>query len=215
MSKFQSYKISSKLTNSESRTKKSRDKFWKQFEKQINKDKRNSKIIRHINHDIKNHHNIEERLNTLLKLTEQAESFLKEHKNEWQIKSDSSIVFHEISTTVLTKRSIRKRKLHNKTLSSNQDDFEEALNYIKSLEVKVGITLKALKQYEHSAPDTDKIWEIIKALIKKIKAYFQEYFPRFTKKTDTMKNLSVINPSTIVTWPECNVQLISITNIAC
>jgi hypothetical protein len=213
MSKIQSYTISQQLTNSRSCTRKSRKKLWKKFEKQINKDKKHNSTVRNLSNNLQNYKNIEDRMNVLLEIIEQAESFLAKHKNEQQIKSDSSIVFHEISTTALmqwniTKYNIKKKNLHNKTLSANQDDFENILKYIKSLECKLGITLKVLNNNTFTNTTThtlQKIKQTIKILSKRIKAYFQDHYlgSRRTAYKDT-------NPSTSITF--ANAKLTSITH---
>ncbi len=209
MSKSKSYKISSQLTNSRSYSQKSRNKLWNQFEKQIKKDESSYIIVKTISSDLKNYRKIEDRLNALLGIIEQAESFLAKHKHEQQVKSDRSIVWHEIETTVLTKRNIKKKNLHSKTLNSNQNNFENILKYIKSLEYKVGITLKALNNNtatEHDIHTLCTIKEKIKTLGKKIKAYFHKHCLYARKNAHTNHY-----PSTILALPEkCNVRLTSI-----
>ncbi len=179
MYKSRSYKISSQLTNIRNYSQKSRNKLWHQFEKQIKKDKKSDITVKKISDDLKNYRKIEDKLNTLLGIIEQAESFLEKHKHEQQVKSDPFIVWHEIETTALAKRNIKKKNSHSKTLNSNQNNFENILKYIKSLECKVGVTLKALNNNTATAYDTHmlcKIKEKIKKLGKKIKDHFQKHY---------------------------------------
>ncbi|MFP3022614.1 MAG: hypothetical protein ACEY3K_06795, partial [Wolbachia sp.] len=66
----------------DSNRKQLRDKLWSTFEKQIEKDKKNSKAARNVDNTIGKTRNIESKLNNVLTLKKQVQAFFEDQHNK-------------------------------------------------------------------------------------------------------------------------------------
>ncbi|MDN5247961.1 MAG: hypothetical protein QWI36_02375 [Wolbachia endosymbiont of Tyrophagus putrescentiae] len=153
---------------------------------QVERDEESKRIAKNINYTIKGFKSIDDKLNNLLGLKKDAESFLENPESNPQIISNvsapnSDMVFHEIGRGILAERNITpgKKETFNKVLTSNKQDFEDTLKYISSLESEIGITLEKLNDNRTEA-----------FLSKHVESLSKKYPGLSTKMQDAMKILA-------------------------
>ncbi len=144
-----------KILGSDNRKlKKLRARLFNKFEKKIQIDEENNRAAKNVNDQITKSKTTESKLSNLLEFKKQLEAFLKDQDNR-------GIVFNEIDSVSVApvvevyginpKWSKIKKLKKARPLTSNRQDFENALGYIKSKEEVMGITLEELSEYkQHS-----------------------------------------------------------------
>jgi|GEM_PF-1550419 len=144
-------KISKLFNNDERQLKKLQDKLWHRFEKKIKGDKGNNKAAKNINNTIKESKTTGSKLDSLLEFKKQLQSFLKDQNDQGivlnAIDPASAARVIEVSGIHPKERDIKKLKKA-QPLTSNKQDFEDALGYIESQEKAIGITLEELREYK-------------------------------------------------------------------
>ncbi|MDR0288743.1 MAG: hypothetical protein LBH78_01655 [Rickettsiales bacterium] len=144
-------KTSKLFNNDEKQLKKLQDKLWHRFEKKIKGDKGNNKAAKNINNTIKESKTTGSKLDSLLEFKKQLQSFLKDQNDQGivlnAIDPASAARVIEVSGIHPKERDIKKLKKA-QPLTSNKQDFEDALGYIESQEKAIGITLEELREYK-------------------------------------------------------------------
>ncbi|WP_349967819.1 hypothetical protein [Wolbachia endosymbiont of Armadillidium arcangelii] len=141
-----------KMLGSDNRKlKKLRAKLFGKCKKKVRIDEENNQAAKKVNDQIKKSKTIESKLSDLLEFKKQLKAFLKDQDNRGivlnKIDSDSTEHVVEVSD-IHTKRRANKRLRENRTLTSNREDFEQALGYIELQEKAMGITLEELAEYK-------------------------------------------------------------------
>ncbi|WP_353285787.1 hypothetical protein [Wolbachia endosymbiont (group A) of Rhorus exstirpatorius] len=142
------------LVNDYKKLKKPLSKLLGKLESEIRTDKENKQAARNVYDQIKKSRTNEDKLSNLLEFKKQLKAFLKNQ-------DDYSIVLNAINSAsvipvievngVHPKDSEIKKLKKAQPLTSNRQDFEEALEYIESQEEVMGITLEELMEYkQHS-----------------------------------------------------------------
>ncbi|MDR1139264.1 MAG: hypothetical protein LBJ80_00990 [Rickettsiales bacterium] len=147
-------KTSKLFNNDEKQLKKLQDKLWHRFEKKIKGDKGNNKAAKNINNTIKESKTTGSKLDSLLEFKKQLQSFLKDQNDQGivlnAINPASAARVIEVSGIYPKERDIKKLKKA-QPLTSNKQDFEDALGYIESQEKAIGITLEELREYKKNS----------------------------------------------------------------
>ncbi|QGT16112.1 hypothetical protein E0495_02265 [Wolbachia pipientis] len=142
------------LVNDYKKLKKPLSKLLGKLESKIRTDKENNQAARNVYDQIKKSKTNEDKLSNLLNFKKQLKAFLKNQ-------DDCSIVLNAIDSAsvipvievngVHPKDSEIKKLKKAQPLTSNRQDFEEALGYIESQEKVMGITLEEIMEYkQHS-----------------------------------------------------------------
>ncbi len=147
-------KMNNIFSNDNKELKKLRDKLFGKLKKKIMTDEKNNQAAKNVNDQITKSKTTESKLSNLLEFKKQLEAFLKDQDNH-------GIVFNEIDSVSVApvvevnginpKWSKIKKLKKAQPLTSNRQDFENALGYIKSKEEVMGITLEELSEYKQNS----------------------------------------------------------------
>ncbi|QDH18420.1 hypothetical protein wCauA_01845 [Wolbachia endosymbiont of Carposina sasakii] len=133
-------------SNNKNRLKKLQVNLWNEFERKIKDDKKVDKSASGVNDAIKIFSRIEDKLGNLLEFKKELQDFLKDQDSQGialnAIEPASTV--HVINIKRLNIKNLEKSQ----PLTSNRQDFEKTLRYIRSQEKVIGITLEELKKYK-------------------------------------------------------------------
>ncbi|WP_174517012.1 TomO hydrophobic C-terminal domain-containing protein [Wolbachia endosymbiont of Cardiocondyla obscurior] len=142
------------LVNDYKKLKKPLSKLLGKLESKIRTDKENNQAARNVYDQIKKSKTNEDKLSNLLNFKKQLKAFLKNQDDRGIVLNaiDSASVSPVIEVDVVhPKESEIKKFKKAQPLTSNRQDFEDALRYIESQEKVMGITLEKLREYkQHS-----------------------------------------------------------------
>ncbi|WP_259348946.1 TomO hydrophobic C-terminal domain-containing protein [Wolbachia pipientis] len=142
------------LVNDYKKLRKPLSKLLGKLESKIRTDKENNQAARNVYDQIKKSKTNEDKLSNLLNFKKQLKAFLKNQDDRGIVLNaiDSASVSPVIEVDVVhPKESEIKKFKKAQPLTSNRQDFEDALRYIESQEKVMGITLEKLREYkQHS-----------------------------------------------------------------
>ncbi|WP_353272781.1 hypothetical protein [Wolbachia endosymbiont (group A) of Urophora cardui] len=147
-------KMNNIFSNDNKELKKLRDKLFGELKKKIMTDEKNNQAAKNVNDQIKKSKTTESKLSNLLEFKKQLEAFLKDQDNRGIVLNeiDSTSVAPVVEVNGINPKWSKIKKLKKaQPLTSNRQDFENALRYIESQEEVMGITLEELMEYkQHS-----------------------------------------------------------------